>query len=114
MVQVAQITSPPPPPPPHFGQVVHLFLDVKNNVFARNPEPSNDDYDNGVSDNCDHNFGTFDDFGVKNYQKVSNNMILMSLKNIVLLSSKKKGNKVALLGQKQSLQSIEGRCRKTC
>ena len=38
-------------------------------------EPSNDDYDNDVSD---HNFGTFDDFGVKNDQKVSNNMILMS------------------------------------
>ena len=35
-------------------------------------------YDNGVSDNCDHNFGTFDDFGVKNDQKVSHNMILMS------------------------------------
>ena len=31
-----------------------------------------------MSDNCDHNFGTFDDFGVKNDQKVSNNMILMS------------------------------------
>ena len=28
-------------------------------------EPSNNDYDNDVSDNCDHNFGTFDDFGVK-------------------------------------------------
>ena len=41
-------------------------------------EPSNADYDNDVSDNCDHNFGTFDDFGVKNDQKVSNNMILMS------------------------------------
>ena len=26
----------------------------------------------------DHNFGTFDDFGVKNDQKVSHNMILMS------------------------------------
>ena len=26
----------------------------------------------------DHNFGTFDDFGVKNDQKVSLNMILMS------------------------------------
>ena len=38
-------------------------------------EPSNDDYDNDVSD---HNFGTFDDFGVKNDQKVSLNMILMS------------------------------------
>ena len=34
--------------------------------------------DNDVSDNCDHNFGTFYDFGVKNDQKVSHNMILMS------------------------------------
>ena len=31
-----------------------------------------------MSDNFDHNFGTFDDFGVKNDQKISNNMILMS------------------------------------
>ena len=61
-----------------FGQLVPLILDVKNDVLARITEPSNDDYDNGVSDNCDHNFGTFDDFGVKNYQKVSHNMILMS------------------------------------
>ena len=53
-------------------------MDVKNDVLARITEPSNDDYDNGVSDNCDHNFGTFDDFGVKNDQKVSHNMILMS------------------------------------
>ena len=29
-------------------------------------------------DNCDNDFGTFDDFDVKNDQKVSNNMILMS------------------------------------
>ena len=56
----------PPPPSPQFGQVVQLFLDVKNEVFARITEPSNDDYDNDVSDNCDNNFGTFDDFGVKN------------------------------------------------
>ena len=66
------------PPSPQFGQVVQLFLDVKNDVFARITEPSNDDYDNDVSDNCDNNFGTFDDFGVKNDQKVSHNMILMS------------------------------------
>ena len=32
----------------------------------------------GLLDNCDYNFVTFDDFGVKNDQKVSNNMILMS------------------------------------
>ena len=64
--------------PPHFGQLVPLFLDVKNDVLASITEQSKDDYDNDVSDNCDHNFGTFDDFGVKNDQKVSNNMILMS------------------------------------
>ena len=69
---------PLPPPSPQFGQLVPLSLDVKNDVLARITEPSNDDYDNGVSDNCDHNFGTFDDFGVKNDQKVSHNMILMS------------------------------------
>ena len=69
---------PPPPNFPQFGQVVQLFLDVKNNVFARIREPSNDDCDNDVSDNWDNNFGTFDDFGVKNDQKVSHNMILMS------------------------------------
>ena len=44
-----------------------------------------------MSDNCDHNFGTFDDFGVKNDQKVSNNMILMS---------KYKGKYVGKKGQK--------------
>ena len=63
---------------PQFGQLVPLFLDVKNDVLARITEPSNDDYHNYVSDNCDHNFGTFDDFGVKNDQRVSHNMILMS------------------------------------
>ena len=46
-------------------------MDVKNDVFARITEPSNNDYDNDVNDNCDNNFGTFDDFGVKNDQKVS-------------------------------------------
>ena len=61
-----------PPPSPQFGQDVQLFLDVKNDVFAHITEPSitlNDEYDNDVSDNCDHNFGTFDDFGVKNTKK---------------------------------------------
>ena len=50
-------------PSPQFWQLVPLFLDVKNNILARITEPSNDDYDNDGSDNCDHNF---DDFGVKN------------------------------------------------
>ena len=58
---ISRITS-PPPPSPQFRQLVPLFLDVKNDVLGRITEPSNDDYDNGVSDNCDHNFGTFDDF----------------------------------------------------
>ena len=65
LLGIAQITSPPNPPSPQFGQLVPLFLDVKNDVFARITEPSNDDYDNDVSDNCENNFGTFDDFGVK-------------------------------------------------
>ena len=73
-----------------FGQVVQLFLDVKNNVFAHITEPSNDDYDNDGSDNCDHNFGTFDDFGVKNDQKVSHNMMLMSKYNYKV----KRGRKI--------------------
>ena len=75
---IAQITS--PPPSPQFGQLVPLFLDVKNDVLARITEQSKDDYDNDVSDNCDHNFGTFDDYGVKIDQQVSHNMILMSIK----------------------------------
>ena len=44
---------------------------VKNDVFVRTTDPSNNDYDNDMSDNCDNNFGTFDYFGVKNDQKVS-------------------------------------------
>ena len=63
----------------HFLMIVFVFGRQKRRL-ARNTEPSNDDYDNDVSDNCDHNFGTFDDFGVKNDQKVSHNMILMILK----------------------------------
>ena len=60
--------TPPLPPTPK----------KKTHVFARITEPRNDDYDNDVSDNCDHIFGTFHDFGVKNDQQVSHNMILMS------------------------------------
>ena len=75
---IARITSPPPLPPIWATCTCYFFLDVKNDVLARITEPSNDDYDNGVSDNCDHNFGTFGDFVVKNDQKVSHNMILMS------------------------------------
>ena len=63
---------------PNYQEVGPIFLNVKNDVLARITEPSNNDYDNGVSDDCDHNFGTFDDFGVKNDQQVSHNMILMS------------------------------------
>ena len=66
------------PPLPPIRAACTTFLDVKNEVLARITEPSNDDYDNDGIDNCDHNFGNFDDFGVKNDQKVSHNMILMS------------------------------------
>ena len=65
-------------PLPPIRATCTTFLAVINDVLARITEPSNDDYDNDVSDNCDNNFGTFDDFGVKNDQKVSHNMILMS------------------------------------
>ena len=67
---IARITS--PPSCPQFRQVVQLFWDVKNDVLKRITEPSNNDYDNDGSDNCDYNFVTFNDFGVKNYQKVHN------------------------------------------
>ena len=50
----------------------------KNVFFRALPLPRNNEYDNDGSDNCDYNFGTFDNFGVKNDQKVSHNMILMS------------------------------------
>ena len=66
------------PPLPPIRATCTNFLDVKNDVLARIAEQSKDDYDNDVSDNCDHNIGTFDDFSVKNDPKVSNNMILMS------------------------------------
>ena len=66
------------PPSPQFRQIVKLVLGVKNNVLTRITEPSNNDYGNDGSDNCDYNFVTFDDFGVRNDQKVSHNMILMS------------------------------------
>ena len=59
---IAQITSPLPLPP--IRASCTTFLDVKNDVFAHITEPSNDDYNNDVSDNCDDKFGTFDDFGV--------------------------------------------------
>ena len=65
-------------PLPQIWATCTTFFGRRNDVLARITEPSIDDYDNGVSDNCDHNSGTFDDFGVNNDQKVSHNMILMS------------------------------------
>ena len=41
-----------PPPHPQFNQVLQLLLDVKNNVLERITKPSNNDYDNDGSDNC--------------------------------------------------------------
>ena len=70
---IARITS---PPPPNLGNLYHFFWTSKTTfLIARITEQSKDDYDNDVSDNCDHNFGTFDDFGVKNDQKVSKKII---------------------------------------
>ena len=43
----------------------------QNKVLAHIAKPSNNDYDNDGSDNCDYDFDTFDNFGVKNDQKVS-------------------------------------------
>ena len=65
---------PPPLLPPIRASCTTVFRRQKR-CLAFITEPSNGDYDNDVSDNCDHNFGTFDDFGVKNDQKVSHNMI---------------------------------------
>ena len=59
----------------HFASPVHN-LGIREDINGK--KTFSFDYDNDVSDNCDHNFGTFDDFGVNNDQKVSNNMILMS------------------------------------
>ena len=51
---------------------MQTFFGRQKQRFTPITEPSNGDYDNDVSDNCDNNFDTFDD------QKVSHNMILMS------------------------------------
>ena len=66
------------PLPPLFPPIrasCTTFFGRQKQRLAHITEPSNDDYDNDVSD---HNFGTFDDFGFENDQKVSHNMILMS------------------------------------
>ena len=96
----------PPPHDPNSGNLV-LFSDVKNNVLTRITERSKDDYDNDVSDNCDHNFGTFDDFGVKNDQKVSDNMILMSKHK-----RKHDGKKGQKIRARPSSPPLFGQCRK--
>ena len=57
---------------------MQTFFGRQKQRFTPITEPSNDDYDNDGSYNCDYNFDTFDNFGVKNDQKVSHNMILMS------------------------------------
>ena len=59
LLGIAQI-PPPPPPPPNSGNLYHFFWTSKTTFYRI----LQDDCDNDVSDNCDHNFGTFDDFGV--------------------------------------------------
>ena len=66
-----------------------------------------------MSDNCDHNFGTFDDFGVKNDQKVSHNMICQNIRdNMVEKGSKNSGKALPpLFGQcPQEINFCSGRC----
>ena len=41
------------------------FIGCQKQRLACITEPSNDDYDNHGSDNCNYNLGTFDDFSVK-------------------------------------------------
>ena len=56
IVREARITS---PPPPNLGNLYHFFWTSKTTfLIARITEQSKDDYDNDVSDNCDHNFCT--------------------------------------------------------
>ena len=54
---VAKITSPPLPP----IRETCTFFGRQKQHLARISEPSNDDYDNDVSDNFDNNLGTIDD-----------------------------------------------------
>ena len=53
------------PPLPPIRASCTTFFGRQKLRLALITEPSNDDYDNDVSDNCDHNFGIFDDFGVR-------------------------------------------------
>ena len=66
-------------------------MDVKNNILARITEPSNDDYDNDGSDNCDHNFGTVDDFGVNKTENLSKDA-LDKIKNYWNCDQTEQGN----------------------
>ena len=52
-----------------FDYICHSLREDINSKKTFSFERSKDDYDNDVSDNCDHNFGTFDDFGVKMTKK---------------------------------------------
>ena len=51
-----------------------------------------------VFPNCDYNFGTFDNFGVKNDQKVSHNMII-DVKIYVTVKKFGQGPPLPLFGQ---------------
>ena len=97
----------PPPPLPSIWATCTTFFYVKNDVLARNTEQSKDYYDNDVSDNCDLNIDTFDDFGVKNDQKLSNNKILMSK-----YKGKHCGKKGKNIGQGSHPPSLFGQCPK--
>ena len=60
---IAQITAPPHTHTHTIRASCTTFFGRQKRRLVRITKPSNDDYDNDVND---HNFGTFDDFGVKN------------------------------------------------
>ena len=75
----------PPPPLPPIRASCTTFFGRQKRRLARITEPSNDGYDNDVSDNCDHNFGTFDDFGVKHRHR--RNVMSYRFKSLLKLIS---------------------------
>ena len=64
------------PLPPIRASCTTFFGRQKRRLIARITEPSNNDYDNDGSDNCDYNLGTF--LVLKMTKTYTHNLILMS------------------------------------
>ena len=100
---ISQITS-----PPNSGKLYNFFGCQKRRFSTYY---KTNDYDNDGSDNCDYNFGTFDNFGVKNDQKVSHNMILMSRYTVTWWKrAKNSGKAPPLSGNARKKTSFSVRC----